>query len=56
MVQTRDGLIALRRLQVQQKKALHYREFANGMRGLVGTVLGGGTVLRDPTLKEADQP
>ena len=45
MVQTIDGLIALRRLQVQQKKALPYREFANGMRNLAGTVLGGGTVL-----------
>jgi len=41
MVQTMDGLIALRRLQVQQKKALPYREFANGMRALVGAVLGG---------------
>jgi methionyl-tRNA formyltransferase len=39
MVQTRDGLLALRRLQIQQKKALHYREFANGMRNLVGAVL-----------------
>ena len=39
MVQTTDGLIALRRLQVQQKKALAYREFANGVRQLVGTVL-----------------
>ena len=38
MVQTKDGLIALRRLQVQQKKALPYREFANGMRDLVGAV------------------
>jgi methionyl-tRNA formyltransferase len=50
MVQTMDGLIALRRLQVQQKKALPYREFANGMRHLVGAVLGG------PTFKEADSP
>jgi len=41
MVQTIDGLVALRRLQVQHKKALPYREFANGMRDLVGTVLGG---------------
>ena len=41
MVQTMDGLIALRRLQLQQKKALPYREFANGMRALVGAVLGG---------------
>jgi methionyl-tRNA formyltransferase len=41
MVQTNDGLIALRRLQVQHKKALLYREFANGTRDLAGTVLGG---------------
>lgn len=40
MVQTIDGLVALRRLQIQNKKALPYREFANGMRGLVGAVLG----------------
>jgi methionyl-tRNA formyltransferase len=40
MVQTIDGLLALRRLQVQHKKALPYREFANGMRALVGAVLG----------------
>jgi methionyl-tRNA formyltransferase len=39
MVQTTDGLIALRRLQVQHKKALPYREFANGIRNLVGAVL-----------------
>ena len=39
MVQTRDGLLALRRLQIQQKKALHYREFANGIRNLVGALL-----------------
>jgi methionyl-tRNA formyltransferase len=44
MVQTIDGLIALRRLQVQHKKALPYREFANGMRDLAGTVLGAGAV------------
>jgi methionyl-tRNA formyltransferase len=41
MVQTKEGLLALRRLQVQQKKALSYREFANGMRDLAGAVLGG---------------
>jgi methionyl-tRNA formyltransferase len=40
MVQTKDGLVALRRLQIQHKKALPYREFANGVRGLSGTVLG----------------
>jgi len=41
MVQTSDGLLALRRLQVQHKKALPYREFANGMRDLAGALLGG---------------
>jgi methionyl-tRNA formyltransferase len=41
MVQTVDGLLALRRLQVQHKKALPYREFANGMRDLAGAALGG---------------
>ena len=50
MVQTKGGLIALRRLQVQQKRALSYREFANGMRELVGAVLGGSPP------KEADRP
>jgi methionyl-tRNA formyltransferase len=41
MVQTIDGLLALRRLQVQHKKALPYKEFANGMRDLAGAHLGG---------------
>ena len=50
MVQTIDGLIALRRLQLQNKKALPYREFANGMRGLVGAVFG------CPTSEDADRP
>ncbi len=40
MVQTGDGLIALGRLQLQAKKALPYREFANGVRDLAGAVLG----------------
>jgi methionyl-tRNA formyltransferase len=40
MVQTKDGLVALRRLQIQHKKALPYREFANGIQGLAGAVLG----------------
>jgi methionyl-tRNA formyltransferase len=48
MVQTMDGLIALRRLQVQHKKALPYREFANGMRDLVGAVLGGPSFAAGP--------
>jgi methionyl-tRNA formyltransferase len=40
MVQTKDGLVALRRLQVQHKKPLPFREFANGIRDLAGAVLG----------------
>ena len=55
MVQTIDGLIALRRLQVQHKKALPYREFANGMRDLAGTILGDAPVLGGPSIKEADR-
>lgn len=40
MVQTRDGMIALKRLQLPTKKALPFKEFANGLRGLAGTRLG----------------
>ncbi|HET7839611.1 MAG TPA: methionyl-tRNA formyltransferase [Rectinemataceae bacterium] len=50
MVQTKDGLMALRRLQIQHKRALPYREFANGIRDLVGAVLGG------PSPEESDRP
>jgi methionyl-tRNA formyltransferase len=50
MVQTKDGLMALRRLQIQHKRALPYREFANGIRDLVGAVLGG------PSSEESDRP
>ncbi|MDP2792301.1 MAG: methionyl-tRNA formyltransferase, partial [Rectinemataceae bacterium] len=41
MVQTIDGMIALKRLQLPTKKALPFREFANGIRNLVGMRLGG---------------
>lgn len=40
MVQGIDGLVALRRLQLQHKKALSFKEFANGVRDLTGAVLG----------------
>lgn len=40
MVQGFDGLVALRRLQLQHKKALGWREFANGVRDLAGARLG----------------
>lgn len=36
MVQTGNGLLALRRLQLQTKKPLPFREFANGVRDIVG--------------------
>ncbi len=39
MVQSKDGLIALRRLRLQNKKALSYKEFANGVKNLAGSVL-----------------
>ncbi len=39
MVQTGEGLLALRRLHLQHKKPLPYREFANGMRDLIGAAL-----------------
>jgi methionyl-tRNA formyltransferase len=59
MVQTIDGLLALRRLQLQQKRALPYREFANGIRDLAGSLLGGasfapGSAPESPPSKEAD--
>ena len=40
MVQGIDGLVALRRLQLQQKKVLPWRDFANGLRDLAGVRLG----------------
>jgi len=61
MVQTIDGLIAIRRLQLQHKKALPYREFANGIRDLAGAVLGRSSSEPDgvpvPSRpKESDRP
>ncbi|MDP3179613.1 MAG: methionyl-tRNA formyltransferase [Spirochaetaceae bacterium] len=50
MVKTVDGELALRRLQIQNKKALPYRDFANGIRDLAGVVLG------LPSPEEADRP
>jgi len=40
MVQTGQGLMAIRRLQLQGKKAMGFKDFANGARGLVGMRLG----------------
>lgn len=40
VVRTGDGYLALRRLQLAGKKALTFREFANGARDLAGKTLG----------------
>jgi methionyl-tRNA formyltransferase len=40
LVQTGDGLLALRRLQLPAKKPLDFQSFANGARGFAGSVLG----------------
>lgn len=40
MVQTGEGALALLRLQLEGKKALPFKDFANGNRGLEGSVLG----------------
>ena len=42
VVQGTDGLMALRRLQLQQRKALAWKEFANGVRDLPGTAFSPG--------------
>lgn len=42
MVQTGEGELALLRLQLEGKKALPFKDFANGNRGLEGSVLGAG--------------
>jgi methionyl-tRNA formyltransferase len=39
VVATGRGYLAVRRLQLATRKAVGFREFANGVRGLVGTVL-----------------
>jgi methionyl-tRNA formyltransferase len=56
MVQTKDGLIALKRLRLQNKKALPYKEFANGIRDLAGAVLCGLSERGRPLPEEADRP
>lgn len=40
MVQTGEGLVALERLQLRGKKPMHWKDFANGARGLLGSCLG----------------
>ena len=40
LVQTGKGLLAVTELQLQSKKAMDYRSFANGVRDFVGALLG----------------
>jgi methionyl-tRNA formyltransferase len=40
LVQTGDGLLAVRELQLQSKKAMNFASFMNGVRGFTGSVLG----------------
>ena len=40
LVQTGDGVLALRRLQLQSKKALDYKSFLNGSKDFIASVLG----------------
>jgi methionyl-tRNA formyltransferase len=40
LVQTGRGILALRELQYQAKKALFWRDFLNGARDFLGSVLG----------------
>lgn len=55
MVQTGEGLLALRRLQLQTKKALPWRDFANGVRDLAGITLG-SPVGDAPGMAPAQEP
>jgi methionyl-tRNA formyltransferase len=41
LVQTGDGLMAVRRLQLKSRKPLEFISFCNGCRDLTGKVLGG---------------
>jgi methionyl-tRNA formyltransferase len=40
LIQTGDGILAVKRLQWQTKRALDWKAFCNGERGFVGTKLG----------------
>lgn len=40
MVQTGNGIICIQRLQWQTKKAVNWKEFINGSRNFLGTILG----------------
>jgi methionyl-tRNA formyltransferase len=42
LVQTGSGIVSIERLQLQTKKALDWKSFLNGTRGLLGACLGTG--------------
>jgi methionyl-tRNA formyltransferase len=42
LIQTRDGVLCVNRLQLQAKKPLDWKTFLNGVREFVGSVLGEG--------------
>jgi methionyl-tRNA formyltransferase len=42
LVQTGDGIFAIRRLQYRAKKALAWRDFLNGARDFIGARLNNG--------------
>lgn len=41
LVQTGGGVLGVRTLQLQSKRPLHWKDFMNGVRDLVGSTLGG---------------
>ncbi len=41
LIQTGNGVIAVRKLQLQSKKAMDWKTFKNGMPKIIGSVLGG---------------
>ena len=41
LIQTGDGVLAVKRLKLQSKKALSWKDFLNGVHEFVGSVLGG---------------
>ena len=51
LVQTGNGLLALRRLQYETKKALDWRSFLNGARDLIGSRLGAAASEAHETLQ-----
>jgi len=41
LIQTGDGVLVVKKLKLQSKKALGWKDFLNGARGFVGSTLGG---------------